>query len=107
MVPYSVLLNLSGAESRSEEGSHASPSGSVSSISCPRSHAVCRVIPRQVAISVQDRPALRAYFTVTSSVLSQVCRTCCIAFKVAAISAFQLCRLDIDAPVDRGPVMAR
>jgi hypothetical protein len=57
-------------------------------------------------ISAQDRPAFRAYFTVVSSVWSHVWRTCCIALRVAATSAVQLCGLDLDAPGDRGSFIA-
>lgn len=76
MVLYPGLRKRSGTVSFSEKGPHASLLGRVSSISCHRSHAAWRVTPREVAISAQDRPAIRAYFTVVSSVLSHVWRTC-------------------------------
>lgn len=41
-----------------------------------------------------------------SWVWSHVWRTCWIALRVAITSAFQLCGLDMDAPVDRGPFIA-
>jgi hypothetical protein len=82
------------------------PSCRVSSSSCHRSQAAWRVTPREVAISAHVRPALRAYFTVTSSVLSHVWRTCCMAFRVATISACQPSWLDRDEPMNRGPFIA-
>lgn len=106
MVRYPGLQSPSVALGFSEEGPHVSPSGRVSSISCHRSHTAWRVTPRALAISAQDRPAFRAYFTLMSSVWSHVWRTCWIAFKVATTSAVQLCGLDLDNPVDRGPFIA-
>lgn len=106
MVLYPGLLLSSDAVSFSEEGPHASPSGRVSSISCHLSHTAWRVTPRALAISAQDRPAFRAYFTLTSSVWSHVWRTCWIAVRVATTSAFQLWGLDLDKPVTRGPFIA-
>ena len=100
------VVKALGAVSFSEYGPHVSFVGKVSSISCQRSHAAWRVTPRAVAISAQDRPVFRAYFTVLSSVLSHVWRTCWIAIRVVVTSAFQFCGLDMDAPVDRGPVIA-
>ena len=106
MVYPGLLRKCSGTVSFSEKGPHAGLLGKVSSISCHRSHAAWRVTPSAVAISAQDRPAFRAYFTAVISVWSHVWRTCWIAIRVAVTSAFQLCGLDLDDPVDRGPFIA-
>lgn len=106
MMLYPGLPLRSGTVSFSEEVLPASPSGRISSISCHRSHTAWRVTPRALAISAQDSPAFRAYFTLTSSVWSHVWRTCWIALRVATTSASQFCALDLDNPVDRGPFIA-